>query len=1109
MPFLFDEGQPPQPQAPTFRLKDVTNTSIVLSWIQLDAAVVRRPQTLISQFAVPFGASYKWHYYSHLGAACNAYRLSKQQHIPQVPSVSYAPDTLFHAVLRMPAVPRPDRLVLRRLYAVGQAVPVNVRTLSVMCHPSSASLLWQGDPVESCELQQRPVCEAESVECADQPYMQQPYLPRGAIVQGAGSFLVDNLVPNRMYVFRVSCRNPKGASLWSEDSKPVKAAGFPGQMAVPSVVWEQPKLTLSWDFPDDYGSAITQVSVEYNTYEGSNRPAIPWPKELPSKQKLDVLVPERSKTWSTAIDDFLRPGVFIIWRVRAQNGVGYGEYSNTTAEVLLADPPESPPFAPVVKEQQRSSMVVSWEAPSNSLAPVITYKVWSQADTPPDSPWVLRTEVPDVLDAIELKVVDLTPAVRYRFKVKTVNAAGESKVDSPVSEFYIAATRPSAPEKFVVTKATTSYVSLSWEPPDDGGSAITGYALEQKRADQWTLVTNMSSTDFVVRELPGNVKFGFRVNAINEIGAGPWAYVEAWTVPGVPQEPLDLVVSPINRTSILFSWIAPDDGGSAILGFYTSFAALPNLEYRLGPTQLDGNFTQGSRYSIAITNLMPSTTYNFTVFARNRVGDGPNAVPIQTIVADLPGSPDQITFADILQYSVQVSWIAPKQDGGTPITDYIIEHILLSKAVEAGYGISPSWGAKANWTRPASQPTGIAKLGFNVGGLDGGQEIWFRVIAKNGAGFGPPGYPITPVAMQPSPPSTPEAPAVLDPTPQEVTIDWPAPLDGGQRITGYGVQQRQVFLGTPTTYSAPVLTSPQPEVTVPPSARESLRVKVASGTRLQFRVAAINGLGVGSFSDWTLTQLMADLPGSPQQITVKPKTASSLQVTYTAPLDNAAAPILFYELQHESMSDNSSTAARTTWTTAMKTSSPAVSVTVPGLKNGFLYRFKVRAWNEVGAGNYGTPTEFVVCADLPQPVLKPQMVELGTFAGFVRITWSVPAETAQSLPIIVYRLMYAFKSPETCGGTQTAYSSCNGQETFYQNGLDLLAAQGPQWLRAGNASLVGGGAMMSPSFAPKQVCSFALMVQCEWLRYAKCSNCCADGCRLCGSRANDKVSLSD
>ena len=289
MPFLFDEGQPPQPQAPTFRLKDVTNTSIVLSWIQLDAAVVRRPKTLISQTAVPFGASYKWHY-SHLGAACDAYRLSKQQHIPKYQA-------------------------------------------------SLTSLLWQGDPVESCELQQRPVCEAASVECADQPYMQQPYLPRGAIVQGAGSFLVDNLVPNRMYVFRVSCRNPKGASLWSADSKPVKAAGFPGQMAVPLVVWEQPILTLSWDFPDDYGSAIIQVSLEYNIYDGASRPAIPWPKELPSKQKLDVLVPERSKAWSTAIDDFLRPGVFIIWRVRAQNGVGYGEYSNTTAEVLLADPP--------------------------------------------------------------------------------------------------------------------------------------------------------------------------------------------------------------------------------------------------------------------------------------------------------------------------------------------------------------------------------------------------------------------------------------------------------------------------------------------------------------------------------------------------------------------------------------------------------------------------------------------------------------------------------------------------------------------------------------------------------------------------------------------------
>lgn len=75
---------------------------------------------------------------------------------------------------------------------------------------------------------------------------------------------------------------------------------------------------------------------------------------------------------------------------------------------------------------------------------------------------------------------------------------------------------------------------------------------------------------------------------------------------------------------------------------------------------------------------------------------------------------------DLTEKSVCLSWKPPENDGGTPITSYIIES-------------RPS--ARSTWS-PVGQVKGDA-LSFTVGDLQEGTEYHFRVIAVNAEGQSP------------------------------------------------------------------------------------------------------------------------------------------------------------------------------------------------------------------------------------------------------------------------------------------------------------------------------------------------------------------------------------
>ena len=99
-----------------------------------------------------------------------------------------------------------------------------------------------------------------------------------------------------------------------------------------------------------------------------------------------------------------------------------------------------------------------------------------------------------------------------------------------------------------------------------------------------------------------------------------------------------------------------------------------------------------------------------------------------TAVPGKPGTPD-ITGTD--KSSVALKWVAPDSDGGSPITNYLVQFRLSG---------STQW-LLANDTVTVPDTT------FSVTGLKEGKEYEFRVAAQNRAGTGEFSAPTKPVKV--------------------------------------------------------------------------------------------------------------------------------------------------------------------------------------------------------------------------------------------------------------------------------------------------------------------------------------------------------------------------
>lgn len=145
---------------------------------------------------------------------------------------------------------------------------------------------------------------------------------------------------------------------------------------------------------------------------------------------------------------------------------------------------------------------------------------------------------------------------------------------------------------------------------------------------------------------------------------GPAPEPESPAAPGVPGE---VRLSPVSGSAIDVAWMAPAvTGATRITDYRLQRRAAGALEWTNVYDAVTS--TPGAR----ITGLTPGTEYQVRVQALSGAASGEFSRPVAASTFSPPAAP-RGAVTKVQGKSLLVSWTAPISDGGSPITDYLIE----------------------------------------------------------------------------------------------------------------------------------------------------------------------------------------------------------------------------------------------------------------------------------------------------------------------------------------------------------------------------------------------------------------------------------------------------
>ncbi|WP_332649074.1 fibronectin type III domain-containing protein [Lysinibacillus sp. 54212] len=486
--------------------------------------------------------------------------------------------------------------------------------------------------------------------------------------------------------------------------------------------------------------------------------------------------------------------------VTAEDGVTTKTYTVTINRAAL-----TPPSAPtnIKATPGNEEVTISFDAPTeNGGKPITGYtvKVYSGGAE--------QTSLNKTGATSPITVNDLKNGTPYTFKVVASNEVG----DSPASNDSTAITPRTIPDAPTIGtaisgngQATVSFTA----PASNGGSAITAYTV---KAYPGGVTATGSQSPIIVSGLTNGTGYTFTVTATNAAGtssaSGASNVVTPATVPNAPQN----VVGTPGDKQVKVSFNSPtDNGGSSITDY--------KVKVFSGGVELPLLNRTGNTSPITITGLTNGTPYTFKVVALNALGEGAESTVSNAVTpSSVPDAPTSIS-ATKGNAEATVSFTAPTNDGGNPITGYTVKVF-----------------------KDGAEQTSLNKSGsaspITVTGLTNGTPYTFKVVATNIVGNSKDSEASPSIV----PMTVPDKPTNVNTTTgdAQVKIDFTPPVNnGGSSIIGYvvkvfenGVEQTSL---NKSGSSSPITIS-----------------NLTNGSPYTFKVIAKNSVGESAASDETI-----------------------------------------------------------------------------------------------------------------------------------------------------------------------------------------------------------------------------------------------------------------
>jgi len=346
------------------------------------------------------------------------------------------------------------------------------------------------------------------------------------------------------------------------------------------------------------------------------------------------------------------------YRIAASNSEG----SSIPTEEIVAIPLDRPePPASLEAEPFSGSVRLSWTEPfKNGGSPVLGYVVY-------------RHESSDIWTSI--KRIDSTDGTytdysvkngrTYRYRVSAFNQIGESDMSEEANATPRG--KPHAPMVPTITWGDR-FVMITWEEPnDDGGDPIVEYRIfrgeTQTEIGFYRSVT-ADKRSFNDTPVANGKTYHYTVKAANVLGDSPPTEVLSASPAGVPNPPATLNAVP-SDASVMISWTRPmDDGGDPVTEVRIFRGTTPG---QVLPLVTIGE-SQGSYRDGTVAN---GVTYYYRMTASNSIGESGFTQVVEATPSGKPAAPTSMSVKE-KGGGVEITWMAPTNDGGSPITGYRI-----------------------------------------------------------------------------------------------------------------------------------------------------------------------------------------------------------------------------------------------------------------------------------------------------------------------------------------------------------------------------------------------------------------------------------------------------
>ncbi|XP_012587400.1 PREDICTED: protein sidekick-1 isoform X1 [Condylura cristata] len=718
-----------------------------------------------------------------------------------------------------------------------------------------------------------------------------------------------------------------------------------------------------------------------------------------------------SQTWSGDIGDY------------TCEIISPGGNDSRTARLEVIELPHSPQnLLASLNSSHSHTVVLSWVRPFDGNSPVLYYIVELSEN---NSPW--KVHLSDIgPEMTGVTVHGLTPARTYQFRVCAVNQVGKGQYSTETSRLMLPEEPPSAPPKNIVASGRTNQsIMVQWQPPPETehNGVLRGYILRYRLAGlpgehQQRNISSPEVNYCLVAELIIWTQYEIQVAAYNGAGLGVFSRaVTEYTLQGAP--PQNVQAEAVNSTTIQFLWKPPPQQFINGINQGYKLLAWPEDAPEVTTVATIAPDFHGVHHGY-ITNLKKFTAYFTSVLCFTTPGDGPPSTPqlIRTH-EDKPGAVGHLSFTEILDTSLKVSWQEPLEKNG----------------IITGYQIS--WEVYGKNDSHLSHTLNSTTHEYKIKGLSSLTTYTIEVAAVTAVG---PGLATSSTISSGVPPELPGAPSNLvisNISPRSATLQFRPGYDGKTSISRWIVEGQVGAIGDEEEWVSLYEEENEPDA-------QTLEIpNLTPYTHYRFRMRQVNIAGASPFSQSSrvIRTLQAPPDVAPTSITVRTASETSLRLRWVPLPDsqyNGNPESVGYRIKYWRLDLQSSGLAQVINDRLERES------TIEELEEWTEYELQMQAFNAIGAGPWSEVVRGRTRESVPSAA--PENVSAEAVSSTqILLTWASVPEQDQNGLILGYKILFRAKDLDSelrshvVRGNHTQSALLAGLRKFVLYELQVLA----------------------------------------------------------------------